>query len=170
MSVTTEKPTSAMFAVKEKAVAVIPDTYTPPGNRSDIHLVGQCCRKCGARFFPGGRVSCTTCYSPELEPTELTRLGKVDAFTIARQAPKGYYGPVPFAIGSVALDDGASVICQLIGKEPEAWQCGDRVASYGFVLPRNLENGTELLCYGFAPAMPEDLVESKSPTHTRIES
>ena len=61
----------------------------------------------------------------------------------------------------MALDDGASVICQLIGKEPEAWQCGDRVAAYAFVLPRNPEKSVELLCYGFAPAMPEDMAESK---------
>jgi len=161
MSATTEKRTSAMPAQEGKITAVMPGTYTPPGKRNDIHLVGQRCRKCGACFFPGGRVSCAACYEHELEPAELTRLGKVDAFTVARQAPRGYYGPVPFAIGSVALDDGASVICQLIGKEPEAWQCGDRVASYAFVLPRNPQKSVELLCYGFAPAMPEDLAESK---------
>lgn len=161
MSATTEKRTSATPAAEEKTTAVMPGTYTPPGRRNDIHLVGQRCRKCGTRFFPGGRVNCTSCYNSDLEPAELTRLGKVDAFTIARQAPRGYYGPVPFAIGSVALDDGASVICQMIGKEPGAWQCGDRVASYAFVLPRDPEKGTGLLCYGFAPAMPEDLAESK---------
>lgn len=161
MSTITEKRTFAMSAPEGKTAAMIPGTYTPPGKRNDIHLVGQRCRKCGSRFFPGGRVSCTACYSPDLEPAELTRLGKVDAFTIARQAPRGYYGPVPFTIGSVALDDGASVICQLIGKEPDAWQCGDRVASYAFVLPRNQEKRTELVCYGFAPVMPEDLAESK---------
>lgn len=161
MSATTEKRTSAMPSLEVKTTAVMPGTYTRPGKRNDIHLVGQRCTNCGARFFPGGRVSCAACYAHELEPAELARLGKVDAFTIARQAPQGYYGPVPFAIGSVALDDGASVICQLIGKEPEAWRCGDRVASYAFVLPRNPQKSVELLCYGFAPAMPEDLAESK---------
>lgn len=136
-----------------------PGAFTPPGDGNDIHLVGQRCRVCGTRFFPGGRVSCTSCYSSDLEQAGLTRLGKVDAFTIARQAPRGYYGPVPFAIGSVALDDGASVICQLIGKDPEAWRCGERVASYAFVLPRDPDNGSESVCYGFAPATADDLTE-----------
>lgn len=137
----------------------MPGAFTPPGKRNDIHLVGQRCRACGARFFPGGRVSCASCYSSRLEETELTRLGTVDAFTIARQAPRGYYGPVPFAIGSVVLEDGASVICQLIGKDPEAWQCGERVASYAFVLPRNAGKDAESVCYGFAPVAPDDLKE-----------
>ena len=170
MSATTEKRTSAVPAAEEKTTAMMPDTYTPPGKRNDIHLMGQRCRKCGTRFFPGGRASCTACYSPDLEPAQLTRLGRVDAFTIARQAPRGYYGPVPFAIGSVALDDGASVICQLIGKDPQAWQCGDRGASYALALPRNPEKNIELVCYAFAPATPIDLAESSQAVHVRIES
>ena len=70
----------------------------------------------------------------------------------------------------MALDDGASVMFRLIGKDAQAWQCGDRVASYAFVLPRNPEKRVELVCYGFAPGMPEDPAESKQAIHMRIES
>jgi len=159
-----------MTAAEKTSTVVMPGAFTPPGERDDIRLVGQRCRKCGARFFPGGRVSCTACYGADLEPAQLARLGKVDAFTIARQAPRGYYGPVPFAVGSVVLDDGASVICQLIGKEAQAWQCGERVASYAFALPRDPEKRDSVLCYGFAPATPEDLAEQNQSTPASIES
>jgi uncharacterized OB-fold protein len=159
-----------MTAPENTLTQVMPGAFTPPGERNDTHLVGQRCSKCGARFFPGARASCIACYSPDLEPAQLTRLGKVDAFTVARQAPRGYHGPVPFAVGSVVLDDGASVICQLIGKEPEAWQCGERVASYAFLLPRDAEKRSEVLCYGFAPATPEDLAEAEQSSPARIES
>ena len=77
----------------------------------------------------------------------------MECFTVVRQAPRGYYGPVPYVIGNVALAGNVRILAQLIGKEPELWRCGDMVGACIFPLPRDPEGQSIALCYGFRPLL-----------------
>lgn len=140
-----------MKLTPERARPIATDTFTAPDDAGQIRLIGQRCEHCGASFFPGGRTSCIRCYGHDLKAMELVSTGTVDCFTIVRQSPKGYYGPVPYVIGSVTLDSEAQVIAQLVGKDPETWRCGDAVSACVLELPRDREGGSTALCYGFRP-------------------
>lgn len=128
------------------------ETFTKPGLHGEISLIGSCCRDCGTRFFPQ-HASCINCFGHHLDSIELERVGKVNRFTIVRQAPTGYFGPVPYVIGNVILDDGVSVVSQLIGKNAEDWQRGDIVAAYALELPSGDGDAPTVQCYGFGPLL-----------------
>lgn len=138
-----------------------PRAFSEPGRRGEIHLLGHRCRDCSARFFPR-RMSCIRCFGHNLDAVELHRIGKVLSFAIVRQAPSGYFGPVPYAIGNVALDDGVIVLSPLTGKSVEAWRCGDVVAAYALGVPTR-EVDRSVTCYGFRPADPDDMSGARGP-------
>ena len=128
----------------------IPESFTGPGPRDEINLLGQRCRDCGARAFPQ-RMSCVRCYGHNLDPIPLDRTGRVVTCAVVRQAPSGYHGPLPYVIGNVALDDGVVVISQLVGKPIDEWRAGDAVAACAVRLPVAQGDST-LTVYGFRPA------------------
>ena len=131
---------------------IVANAFIEVNARGEIRLLGQRCRDCGTRFFPGGRSNCTRCYGAHLETVELDRSGTVDCFTVVRQAPQGYHGVVPYAIGNVALGASVMVIAQLIGKDPDTWRCGDKVVSCALDLPVDREGEALVRCYAFRPA------------------
>ncbi|HVB47733.1 MAG TPA: OB-fold domain-containing protein [Burkholderiales bacterium] len=145
---------AAALAAVERGAPVAAGAFTRPNDQGAIRLIGQRCRDCGARFFPGGRASCIRCYGAGLEAVELDDTGTVDCFTVVRQAPKGYHGPVPYVIGNVVLGGDVWVLAQLVGKDPEAWRCGEPVVACAFPLPRDAEHRGVALCYGFRPLAP----------------
>jgi uncharacterized OB-fold protein len=58
---------------------------------------------------------------------ELDPQGSVSAFSVVRRAADGYKGPVPYAIGTVLLSDGVTVLAHLVERDPAQWRIGDRV-------------------------------------------
>lgn len=128
---------------------------TEAGPRGEINLVGSHCRDCGAHCFPT-RASCSRCYGHNLDAVKLTRLGRVERFTIVRQAPPGYFGPVPYVLGDVRLDDGVSLVTNLVGKAPGQWRSGDLVAVYGLLLPTQRTGDAAAECFCFRPRSAED--------------
>jgi len=143
------------------------NAFTAPDDVGRIRLIGQRCEHCGASFFPGARTNCIQCYGTELKAVELTSTGTVDCFTIVRQAPKGYYGPVPYVIGSVTLDSEAQVIAQLVGKDPETWHYGEVVTACALELPRERDGTSVALCYAFRPAEEMSHAQSLAPERDR---
>jgi uncharacterized OB-fold protein len=129
--------------------------FTKPGSRDEISLVGSVCTVCNSRFFPT-RATCSHCLSRNLEMVELTRLGRVTRFTIVRQAPLGYFGPVPYVLGDVTLDDGVNVLGNLTGKAVDDWRVGDLVASYVLRLPAQRSEGATVECFSFRPRVAVD--------------
>jgi uncharacterized OB-fold protein len=92
-----------------------PGLFDPGGPNVMPHLLGHRCGGCGEIFFPrktGG--VCTRCQCEALEEIELSRRGKISAFTVIEQAPAGgfYKGRLPYAYGTVDLPEGVRVITQ----------------------------------------------------------
>jgi uncharacterized protein len=112
-------------------------------------LLGSVCGKCGTVHFP--RVDlCPRCLSSELHERELSRKGKLHAWTITR-VPLDRFDP-PHPLGIVLLpDDKVSVLAPLVLREGERFEIGDDMELA--VAPLWLdEDGAEVYGYKFAPA------------------
>ncbi len=86
------------------------------------------CKSCGKyHFYP--RELCPHCHSDDLEWTDISGLGEIYSFTIARR-PAGpvYADDVPYVIAMIALDEGPRMMTNLIVDDVETVQIGDRVA------------------------------------------
>ena len=94
----------------------------------DVHLIGSECADCGQQMFPA-RARCVKCFGENVHEFHFGSLGAVVSFTVIRQAPPGYHGPVPYVLGMVLLGGGTQVLAHLVGRAPEQWQAGDRVES-----------------------------------------
>lgn len=121
-----------MTALRTRGCAA--SAYTLPefertGPGDEVVLIGGRCVDCGATLFPV-RQRCTSCFGPRIEKASFPGEGRVVSFTIVRQAPSGYFGPVPYVVGNVALSDGISALCPLTGRDVEAWHTGDAVSAF----------------------------------------
>ena len=158
----THRETSMPAGGSDPGIAELqPGATTEPGTRGDVRLVGRRCTVCGVRCFPA-RMRCVSCFSDRMERVELNRIGKVDAFTVAREAPPGYHGPVPYVLGQVVFDNDIVALSHLVGKPVDDWRRGDIVASYVLELPAGGKRVPHRT-FAFYPASPQDLAEAWSP-------
>lgn len=125
--------------------------FTRPDSTGAMRLLGSQCDDCGQRMFPR-RVCCVSCYSRNLKDAALESTGKVDCFTIVRQAPPGYEGPVPYVLAMVLLGNGVHVLSHLTGKPPNRWRIGDTVAACVLCLREADAERPAILSHAFCPA------------------
>ena len=83
-------------------------------------LVGHRCPACGTIAFPRPPLGCPNpaCGGDELEPTPLSRVGRIWSYTDARYQPPPPYIPTagdyqPFALAAVELAEGLVVLGQV---------------------------------------------------------
>jgi uncharacterized OB-fold protein len=109
-------------------------------------LEGAVCKNCGYKFFPPREV-CTECKSGKLGAYEFSGRGELYSFTTLYQAPLGFEGSLPYAVGMVKLDEGPMIEAQITDAGPEDLKIGQRVE----VVTRKLrELGPEgLIVYGY---------------------
>ena len=109
-------------------------------------MEGVVCATCGAKFFPPREV-CTECKSNKLEPFEFSGRGVLYSFTTLYQAPLGYEGGLPYAVGMIKLDEGPMVEAQLTDVNPQDLRIGQRVE----MVTRKLRElgGEGLIVYGY---------------------
>ena len=62
----------------------------------NYQLVGEECKKCGAKIFPPRDV-CPECAKPAYEPYTFSGRGEVYSHTTVYSAPEGYEEYVPYA-------------------------------------------------------------------------
>jgi uncharacterized protein len=144
-------------AEAEDLPLLLPGTFETAGPDGAIRLIGRACADCGTRSFPA-RERCVACYGGNLGPAALERVGKVDAFTIIRQAPPGYHGPVPYVLAMVIVGNDVHVLAHLVGRPVDGWRRGETVAACALALPAGPER-REHLAYAFRPATADDLDE-----------
>ena len=83
------------------------------------HLVGLRCTACGTLVFPPRALACPNpdCTGTTLEPTPLSRRGRVWSYTTNHYAPpEPYVVPdpfVPYTVVAAELDDGLTILGQL---------------------------------------------------------
>ena len=80
-------------------------------------LVGSKCRSCGTVYHPR-RPVCPKCGSRDMEDVELSKRGRLLAFTVIRRAPSDLEDYKPYVVGLVELEDGVRVLAQIVDCEP----------------------------------------------------
>lgn len=90
-------------------------------------LLAGSCDACGQLSFPRERY-CAHCGGPDTRLVPLATRGTIYSWTIARFAPPGYAGEVPFGVGVVELDDGIRVTSTLVADPLESLRVGATVA------------------------------------------
>ncbi len=113
-------------------------------------LQGAVCTNCGAKFFPPRQV-CTECKSRNLEPYKFSGNGELYSFTTLYQAPLGFEGGVPYAVGMIKLDEGPMVESQLTDVNPAELRSGLRVEMVTRKLRELGEEGLIVYGYKFRP-------------------
>ena len=73
-------------------------------------LVANKCKSCGQIFFPKASL-CLTCTNDDMEELQLSRRGKLYAYTIGRM-PSMHFKP-PYAIGYVDMPEGIRIFAPL---------------------------------------------------------
>jgi len=91
--------------------------FTVPKSPSEKpHLMGSKCKTCGEVTFPK-QPWCANC-GGEAEELLIGPKGKLYSFSnVNNPVPEGYKGPIPFGVGSVAVD-GVRVMCYITEPDP----------------------------------------------------
>lgn len=87
-------------------------------------LVVQRCTACGhLQLYP--RSLCTRCSGERLDWLEASGRGRVRTFTVIRRAVSAAYEPdVPYVVALIALDEGPTLMSNVVGCAPEAVRIG----------------------------------------------
>lgn len=84
-------------------------------------LLYKKCRSCGEpHFFP--RALCPHCFSAETEWLQASGRGTVYTYSICRRV-----GPTPFAIAYVTLEEGVSMMTNIVDCDLDTIRCGQAV-------------------------------------------
>ena len=93
----------------KKMMPIAPELFTlPEGSDKEPHLIGSRCKACGELYFPT-QITCSRCFSENLEIVYFSSKGKVRSSTVIYVRPPLYEGPMPYAIGQVTLAEGVIV-------------------------------------------------------------
>lgn len=88
-------------------------------------LLVQECGACGLRWFTPEAV-CVHCTSSRWTWVQSQGVGHVYSLTVVHRAPRPEF-EAPYVIAVVELDDGWSMLTNLVGREAGQWRTGDRV-------------------------------------------
>jgi uncharacterized OB-fold protein len=112
-------------------------------------LVGSQCKSCGEKWFPRREgLNCPHCKGIELEPYECAHTGVVEQLQIENMGypVMGYGDWAPRMIVTILLDDGITVLSEIVDASPEEVHKGSRVK---MVLRKHKREETGGWMYGF---------------------
>ena len=103
------------------------------------------CKTCGAVAYPIRR-RCVSCRGTELEPTPLSRKGKVITSTVIHVAPTEFAMEAPYAMAIVETPERARLMVQVVDRDPAMVKPGTDVTLEFRLIRREGRPG--ILCYG----------------------
>jgi uncharacterized protein len=107
-------------ARKIPAPAVSPETREFWDAAADGRLLVKVCRSCGeAHWYP--RALCPFCFSAETEWREASGRGTIYSWSVMRRAP------VPYAIAYVTLEEGVTMLTNIVECDLDAIRIGQPV-------------------------------------------
>jgi uncharacterized OB-fold protein len=96
------------------------------GCRNHELLLQRCSQCRQVQFYP--RIICTGCASDDLEWIKANGQGKILSYTIVRRAVSEAYEPdVPYVVALIELNEGPTMMSNVVQCDPEALQIGDPV-------------------------------------------
>jgi uncharacterized OB-fold protein len=98
----------------------VPTPETRPfweaAHRHELSL--QRCRACGRYvFYP--RAACPHCFAADLEWRRVSGRGTLHTFTVVHRGQRGFPLGPPYVIAIVELEEGARLMTNLVGVEPD---------------------------------------------------
>jgi uncharacterized OB-fold protein len=107
--------------------APIPTALTAPFWEAAARstLVRQVCGACGQNFFTP-RLACPNCLSESWSWEESSGRGRIYSFTVCHRAPVPGFS-VPYVLAIVELDEGWSMLTNLVDGEPSEIDIGTQV-------------------------------------------
>ena len=87
-------------------------------------LLIQECSQCGTKqFYP--RTICSSCSATELQWVQASGSGTVVTWTVVRHpVSPAYAADIPYVIALIELDEGPTMMAQIVDCEPESVQSG----------------------------------------------
>ena len=123
--------------------------FTTPTSGEEPRLIGNSCSSCGEVYFPRESL-CLRCGSQELGEITLNKSGTLYSFTIIRQQPPVYKGPVPYAVGTIELPEKIRIVSLLTDCDFDALRIGMKMELVIEKLHED-EAGNDVVCYKFKP-------------------
>jgi uncharacterized OB-fold protein len=126
------------------------------------HLIGGKCTVCGTIVFPPREGACPNpdCDSDSLEPTPLSRRGRVWSYTENHYAPPAPYVAAdpfePYALAAVELADEGIVVLGQVARGVQASDLAVGMAMQLEIDTLHRDDEHEYLVYVWAPAAPEE--------------
>lgn len=133
----------------KQGVAVAEGWFTTPTSGEEPRLIGNSCSSCGEVYFPRESL-CLRCGSQELGEITLNKSGTLYSFTIIRQQPPVYKGPVPYAVGTIELPEKIRIVSLLTDCDFDALRIGMKMELVIEKLHED-EAGNDVVCYKFKP-------------------
>jgi len=127
------------------------DLFSPDEEGQGPALVGSRCSTCGYIAFPSLQVCPTCLIAGTMSRHVLSRSGKLENFSVVRQAPKGFQAPYIQAF--IRLPEGLAIFTHLIGVDPDKdlIEIGTLWHVTAAVI-KTRDDGQPLTGYAFAPA------------------
>ncbi|MGA1794086.1 MAG: Zn-ribbon domain-containing OB-fold protein [Thermoplasmatota archaeon] len=113
------------------------------------NLAGTKCTICGNMFFPN-RTMCPVCHRRSLGKMEKYYFkggGKVSSFTVVHDTAPGYRSQVPYVLATIELEEGDTVLGQIVDCAPSEVEIGSRVEMVFRKLAEEGKSGT--IQYGY---------------------
>ncbi|MFW3146676.1 MAG: Zn-ribbon domain-containing OB-fold protein [Thermoplasmatota archaeon] len=113
------------------------------------NLAGNECGVCGRKFFPNKTI-CPVCHRRSLGKMKkyyFTGNGKVSSYTIVHDSMPGYRSQVPYALATIELEEGDTVLGQIVDCELSEVSIGKEVEMVFRKLGEEGKSGT--IQYGY---------------------
>jgi uncharacterized OB-fold protein len=124
--------------------------FTLPSSPSEkARLIGCHCRDCGAHFYPR-RMTCLNCHGRHIEDKLLSAEGKLQTFTVFRQAPASGIMTPPYAVGQIELPEAVIVTSVLTGCDFTALEIGIDMEMVVEEVMKD-QDGTAIVAFKFRP-------------------
>jgi len=115
-------------------------------------LIGEVCKKCGAKLFPPRDV-CPKCSKPAYEPYTFSGRGEVYSYSTIYQAPAGFEEFAPYTVALIRLEEGPLVTAQLTDADASEIHIGMPVEMVTRKMREEGEDGQIIYGYKFRPCL-----------------
>lgn len=96
--------------------------------QNGYHFLGSFCPNCQKTYFPK-RGFCLKCGEGELEDLRISNPGKLISFSVIRNAPAGFEGQAPYAVGIIELAPKIRITAQIVNVDPKKLKIGQKLIS-----------------------------------------
>ncbi len=146
----TESSNSVAIPGKQQILIREGILHLPTSPKENPYLIGSKCSHCGNVSFPK-KVVCPACVRDDtMQEIPLSRIGKINSFTVAHVAPPGF--KAPYIVAYVDFPEVSRVFGLVTGCEPveESLQIGMEVEVVVDKI-REDDKGNDLIGYKFRP-------------------